>query len=966
MISSSVSTYYLLVSIQASLLVNHIAPIKLGELVRPVLAARHDLPLAQAATTTAVARYLDFIVLLLIAAVVGTFVSLSTEGELWSEGIVLPVGVIFACGPILAGLRHFSAFRWLPTVLRTRAEILQAELGRLSARRIALAMAWTLPSWALEAGVILVAAKALGIELSIPAAVAVTAFTILLKVFHVTPGGIGLYEAVMTGALYAHGVPWEQGLALSVATHGLKFAYSYTVALAFTLTAFGKLPELNPLGRIRGDAHGSRAATRFEVVAARLWNVLNEGKPFTPVFVMGILGLLSIPHLADGDYWVRAGIAIAALLPLFLLFYRFDFPLKLRLTLWLALGVFLAAFRFVDWVAIATVLGIYLSFTVFLWGTVYYHLRIGTPWTNFKRFWRLVLENPDPTSGNFLEQIPKTLILVLAFLLLVDSSASSGPSLEMVVAVEGFVLGLGVVALLVHQWFFTWPPASSLTPTRLLATEGQRRCRRFIAIVIDGCRADRLREADTPFIDRIRSEGADYIDTSTVYPARTVTGFSSMFTGAPPVAHGMRSNFVPSLGVKCESIFESHRDSGLNGRLVGIAHLVDAFGDDVDTVTAVTHNYEIDDALVARAKAVMEREDLDLLALQLLSVDQTGHARVSYNSEYLAKIEASDRKIEEFLGWCQEHGYLEDATVLITSDHGQGIGIGGHGHMSPEERYVPCMLWGAGVDLRGEFDEPRSVMDVAPTISYFLGARPPSGSKGQVLGVADRPEEDKPLAIIISVYNEAENLPSTLSRIPMDSPHNPRVIVVDDGSSDGSADIARQHGANVVVSHPRNRGLGAALRTGMEAARGMDARAAVYVVADGEYPPEQIPDLLASIESGDADYVLGSRYLGSRQRQPLMRGIANRLFHLAAVHGIGPQDQRRSDRVLRLFAARAGMRRDHPRLQLRPGVDPGPSKEGNADAGVPIAYRFRTKGNSFISVRYLWRVPAAMLREMLA
>ena len=192
---------------------------------------------------------------------------------------------------------------------------------------------------------------------------------------------------------------------------------------------------------------------------------------------------------------------------------------------------------------------------------------------------------------------------------------------------EGFVLGLGTTAVLVHQWFFTWAPAPSLTPTRLVAEEGRRRCKRFIAIVIDGCRADRLLEAHTPCIDRIRREGVDYVNTFTVYPARTVTGFSSMFTGAPPKAHGMRSNFVPSLGVKCESIFDSLRDSGLSGRLVGIAHLVDAFGDDVETVTAVTHNDEIDDALVARAKAVMERDSPDLLVLQLLSVDQTGHAR---------------------------------------------------------------------------------------------------------------------------------------------------------------------------------------------------------------------------------------------------------------------------------------------------------------------------------------------------
>lgn len=103
----------------------------------------------------------------------------------------------------------------------------------------------------------------------------------------------------------------------------MKFAYSYTVALAFTLTATGKLPELNPLSRLRGSADGAKAASAFEVAAARLWNVVNEGKPFTPVFVIGVLAMLSLPHLTDAAYWPRAGLALVAL---FLIFYRFDFP----------------------------------------------------------------------------------------------------------------------------------------------------------------------------------------------------------------------------------------------------------------------------------------------------------------------------------------------------------------------------------------------------------------------------------------------------------------------------------------------------------------------------------------------------------------------------------------------------------------------------------------------------------------
>ena len=959
--SSRIDLYHLFVSTQAGLLVNHLVPVKLGELVRPLLAARYGMPMAEAVSTTAVARYLDFASLLGIAAVVGTAAAYSTGMQLWLEGLALPAAVILGCGAILLALRHSRGFRMFPWLLRTRVELLQQQLRQVSARRVAQATLWTLPSWVLEAAVILVAAKALGVEISIAAAIAVTAFTILFQVFHVTPGGIGVYEAVMTGALYAHGIPWEQGLALAVATHGLKFAYSYTVALAFTLTAVGKLPELNPLARLRGSSDGSKAASRFEVVAARLWNVLNEGKPFTPVFVIGILGLLSIPHLTDADYWPTAGIALAALLPLFLLLYRFDFPLRLRIVLWLTLGVFLAAFRFVDVIALVLVLGIYLTFTIFLWGTVYYHLRIGTPWTNFTRFWRLVLENPDPTSGNFLEQIPKTLLLVLAFLLMVER-----PGLNTVIGVEGFALGLGITAVLVHQWFFTWAPAPSLTPTRLVAEEGQRRCKRFIAIVIDGCRADRLLEADTPCIDRIRREGADYVNTTTVYPARTVTGFSSMFTGAPPKTHGMRSNFVPSLGVKCESIFDSLRDSGLEGRLVGIAHLVDAFGDDVETVTAVTHNDEIDDALVAKAKAVMERDEPDLLAVQLLSVDQTGHARGSYNAEYLAKIEATDRKIEEFLDWCQERGYLDDATVLITSDHGQGIGIGGHGHMSPEETYVPCVMWGAGVDQTGTYDEPRSVMDVAPTISYFLGARPPAQSMGQVLAVADDTVDSKPLAVIVPAHNEAENLPATLSRMPRGLVENMRIIVVNDGSTDGSGEIARLHGADVVVSHPNNLGLGAALRTGLSAARDMDARAAVYIDADGEYPPEQIPDLLKPVDAGDADYVLGSRYLGTRERQPVLRLIANVIFTglLCVASGRRITDGQTGFRAFSRRALEcAEIIHDYNYAQV---LTLDLLKKGMRIREVPISYRFRTKGKSFISVKYLWRVPVGMLREMLS
>ncbi len=956
------NTFKLFVGLQAALLVNHIAPLKLGEFVRTLVAARAGVPLAEAATTTAVARVLDFAALLAIAATIGSLVSLSAGEGRWLQAMAMPATVIVGICGLLLALRWRPLHDWLPEVVRSPLDILQAQLRQVSSRRLATAAIWTLPSWILEAVVIIVAARALGFELSLAAAISVTAFTILFQAFHVTPGGIGVYEAVMTGALFAHGVPWEQGLALAVATHGLKFAYSYTIALAFSLLAIGRLPNLNPLSHLRGSSEGDKHASRFEIFAARAWNILNEGKPFTPVFTLGIVTLLMIPHLADGGYWLRAGGALLAVVPLFVVFYRFDFPLRLRVALWVYVGIFLAVFRFIDLPAMALILGIYLTFTIFLWGTIYYHLRIGTSWLNFTRFWRLVLENPDPTSGNFLEQIPKLTILALTFQMLVAQ-----PTVWTFVAVEGFTLGLAITALLLHQWFFTWPPAPSLVPTRLRAKDGKRISRRFITIVIDGCRFDRLEEAHTPFIDKVRKEGVDYVDTSTVYPARTVTGFSSMFTGAPPRVHGMSSNFVPSLGVKCETIFDALRAGGQTGKLVGIAHLVDAFGEtDIETVTAVTNNDEIDDALKARAKAVIQRDDPDLIVLQLLSVDQTGHARGSYNSEYLAKIEDSDRHIEEFLGWCDSIGYLEDATVIITADHGQGIGIGGHGHMGPTERYVPCIMWGKEVELQGPIDEPKSVMDVTATIAYYLGVEPPAQSVGQVLGIPDADEMTRPVAVIVPAYNESENLPATLARIPRDDRPDLKVVVVDDGSTDGTAEIARQHGADVVVSHEVNRGLGAALRTGLAAANQLDSRAAVYVDADGEYPPEQIPDLLGPIESGEADYVLGSRYLENRPSQGAFRRIGNIAFTgmLNVASGRRITDGQTGFRAFSRRALEcAEIIHDYNYAQV---LTLDLLKKGMRMREVPISYSRRNKGKSFIGPKYLWRVPVGMLQEMLS
>ncbi len=96
-----------------------------------------------------------------------------------------------------------------------------------------------------------------------------------------------------------------------------------------------------------------------------------------------------------------------------------------------------------------------------------------------------------------------------------------------------------------------------------------------------------------------------------------------------------------------------------------------------------------------------------------------------------------------------------------------------------------------------------------------------------------------------------------------------RVIVVDDGSSDRTAEIAKKVGAEVIV-HETNRGKGAALKTGFEAAKGYDV--IVTMDSDGQHNPADIPKLIAPIIEGKADMVNGSRYLnGMDKNTPIYR-----------------------------------------------------------------------------------------------
>jgi glycosyltransferase involved in cell wall biosynthesis len=138
------------------------------------------------------------------------------------------------------------------------------------------------------------------------------------------------------------------------------------------------------------------------------------------------------------------------------------------------------------------------------------------------------------------------------------------------------------------------------------------------------------------------------------------------------------------------------------------------------------------------------------------------------------------------------------------------------------------------------------------------------------------------LSVIVPVFNERNTLVEILRRmraVELPDGIESEIIVVDDGSSDGTRDVLRQLGDSTVrvVMHDVNRGKGAAVRTGFKHATG---EFILVQDADLEYDPEDWPKLLAPVLRGRARVVYGSRFTGERRNMLLLHWIGNRFLSL--------------------------------------------------------------------------------------
>jgi hypothetical protein len=135
------------------------------------------------------------------------------------------------------------------------------------------------------------------------------------------------------------------------------------------------------------------------------------------------------------------------------------------------------------------------------------------------------------------------------------------------------------------------------------------------------------------------------------------------------------------------------------------------------------------------------------------------------------------------------------------------------------------------------------------------------------------------IAILIPAYNEAENIGVVLDQIPDTICGVPaEVLVVDDGSRDGTDGVAAKHGA-LVARHVTNRGGGAALRTGYRLMVASGAKIVVTLDADGQHRPDEMERLVKPILDGEVDVAHGSRVLGHAEQNHFARELGIVFFN---------------------------------------------------------------------------------------
>jgi glycosyltransferase involved in cell wall biosynthesis len=229
-------------------------------------------------------------------------------------------------------------------------------------------------------------------------------------------------------------------------------------------------------------------------------------------------------------------------------------------------------------------------------------------------------------------------------------------------------------------------------------------------------------------------------------------------------------------------------------------------------------------------------------------------------------------------------------------------------------------------------------------------------------------EEYRLLSVLVPVYNERATVGEIVRRMrAVDLPLAVEVIVVDDGSQDGTDKVldALQDSTVHVLRHDRNLGKAASIRTALERARG---DLVLIQDADLEYDPADWPRLLDPVLRGRARVVYGSRFLGERQTMQLLPYLANR-FVSVVTDVLFDTNLSDMETGYKLFDRRVleGLSIESERFGFEPEITTKVLRRGHRIYEVPVSYAARTRdeGRKF-EARDTLRAVATLVRQRFA
>ncbi len=216
-----------------SLLVNHLLPLKAGDIVRTgFLMNNARKTWDEAIHSVAIMRLLDMFVLGVISAIGVACIGLSAS---WEWIVVLLSGIL-----VLAVIIRMTSLHRVPFVRKHWKHFKAIMLSRNGLFVIILVTA----SWIMEAGVIYGIARIVQLNLSAVSIVWANSITIAGQVLHITPGGIGTYESTLSGSLVVLGIGWKEAYAAALLSHAFKFVFAYAVGSYTMLRMPIRLPEM--------------------------------------------------------------------------------------------------------------------------------------------------------------------------------------------------------------------------------------------------------------------------------------------------------------------------------------------------------------------------------------------------------------------------------------------------------------------------------------------------------------------------------------------------------------------------------------------------------------------------------------------------------------------------------------------------------------------------------------------------